>query len=258
MRRLLSLSAFALAVTLTGTSHAQYSYNISTGTLANGTGGLLADTAQDTRYNVTAITLDPISPNPGAPINTPGGATYVALQNTFPFPYWSTDSQPGDPSPSKWIAPYADGNIPINSTATLAGNYSFTTAFNLADPLTASITGGLWATDNTGVAVYLNGHSLGATATGFTSFSIFNANVFAADFVSGNNILEFVVHNAPQASGNPVGLRVEASVNSASPVGPGVAGVPEPASVVMFGTAFLVVSGVTWSRNRKAKAVPQS
>jgi hypothetical protein len=34
--------------------------------------------------------------------------------------------------------------------------------------------------------------------------------------------------------------------------------VPEPASVVMFGTAFLVVSGVTWSRNRKAKAVSQS
>ena len=255
MRRLLSLSAFALAVALTGTSQAQYVIN--TGTAANGSGATLADGTQDTRYNVTSY---PTTSDTTTATAIGTDKTYVVNQNTFPFPAWFADS-----SSSKWIGPYQGGNV-STSTASLAGDYSFTTTFYLGagvDVLTASISGGLWATDNAGINIILNGHSTGNTQTAdgyhaFVSFAIPPTLDSTHAFNNGLNTITFVVHNTPLGVTNPVGLRVEGKVIANGPIGPNAGSVPEPASLVMFGTAFLVVSGVTWNRNRKAKAVPQS
>jgi hypothetical protein len=109
--------------------------------------------------------------------------------------------------------------------------------------------GGLWATDNNGISIWLNGHDEGnvTPGTGFINFSSFSVN--PADFVAGTNHIDFVVFNENFASigvghASPTGLRVEGSVSS----------IPEPSTmaVAVLGAIGFIGYGL---RRRKAKGV---
>ena len=124
------------------------------------------------------------------------GPDAVTLNPGFPVGPWL-----GEGPDSKWIvANPASGN-------SAEGDYTFRTSFDLTgfDSTKATITG-LWSVDNSGIDILLNGESLGITNTGgFTSWTDFTID---SGFVDGENVLEFVVNNAP-ATPNPAGLRVE-------------------------------------------------
>jgi hypothetical protein len=91
----------------------------------------------------------------------------------------------------------------------------------------------LWATDNPGLDILLNGISTGITSVGFTSFTSFSIPQ-GSPFQSGLNTLDFLVRN----DGGPTGLRVEMT-GQASP-----AGVPDSSStltLLCIGIGALVV-----------------
>ena len=114
--------------------------------------------------------------------------------------YWIPQS-----NESKWIAPSANQAYPGASPCNAAGNYVYRTTFSLdgLDPATATING-RWAADNSGVAVRLNGASLGITAGGYSPYTPFT---IASGFSAGMNTLEFEINDL----GCPNGLRVEMS-----------------------------------------------
>ncbi len=113
---------------------------------------------------------------------------------------------------SKWIGPE------LNTVASLAGNYAYVTAFDLAgfDPTTAVLLGG-WATDNDGLDIRLNGASTGLMNT--AQFAVLTPFTVTSGFVPGLNKLEFIVSNA--AAGYTAlrvdGLRVGAMRATAAP-----------------------------------------
>jgi hypothetical protein len=113
----------------------------------------------------------------------------------FPIPPWV-----GDDSVSAWIGPNNDAQVdgPV-------GSYDYRITFDLRglNPSTASISG-LWATDNEGLDILLNGKSTGNKSVGFTAFTSFSIPPGSL-FVSGLNTLDFLVHN----DGDKTGLRVE-------------------------------------------------
>ena len=83
-----------------------------------------------------------------------------------------------------------------------AGVYVYLTTFDLTgfDLNSVRITGG-WATDNLGVKVLVNGHDVGLTNVAqFPSLTPFLITG-AANFVSGQNTLEFWVQNQGAAPG---------------------------------------------------------
>src|SRR5262249_46915482 len=86
---------------------------------------------------------------------------------------------------------------------------------------------GLWAQDNSGVDILINGVSTGQLGGGFGGFTAFAIN---SGFVAGTNTIDFIVNNG----GGPTGLRVEMT-GSASPV---TGGIPEPASLVLMGAGL--------------------
>jgi hypothetical protein len=148
----------------------------------------------------------------------------ITSADGFPVPPYN-----GDNTLSRWIGPNNDSvlNGPVGES-TYRTNVDLT-GFN---PATASING-QWATDNNGVDILLNGHSLGFTTPfiGFTSFSLFSIN---SGFVSGNNILDFIVNNG----GGPTALRVEFLKGEAEEGG-AVSAVPVPAAVWLFGSGLV-------------------
>ncbi|MCP5522562.1 MAG: immunoglobulin domain-containing protein [Verrucomicrobiales bacterium] len=111
---------------------------------------------------------------------------------------------------SKWVgsrAAVGDGDI-------AAGTYSYRTTFDLSgrDTNTVQITGG-WATDNTGVAVYVNGATVPVPlSTGFGAFTTFTITSDDVDFLQEENTLDFEMANA---AAGPAGLRVEFTKTSA-------------------------------------------
>ncbi|HEY1187137.1 MAG TPA: hypothetical protein VGE74_05735 [Gemmata sp.] len=159
------------------------------------TGAGLADGAQDVHWVVTSA--------PSAEL------TGAAVQAT-PHPLWVS---PG--SASGWV-------VPRGTTADSAapeGTYVFQTTFDLTgyDPATASLSG-LWAVDNAGAEVLLNGVSLGLTHSRPAQFSdareFMSLDPFAvsAGFVAGVNMITFVVLNERKpviGNPNPTGLLVD-------------------------------------------------
>jgi hypothetical protein len=159
---------------------------------------------------------------------------------------------------SSWIGPTANGAAgAVGTPATLAsfvntgagydpatsspqGFFAYTTTFALSGPPT-SLTGLQWASDNQGVAIYLNGKNEGFVNPGdFTKFTPFGLNT--ADFVVGTNSLTFVVFNEEFGSAHfsPTGVRIE-----------GIIGIPEPWSLTLAASA-LPIFGLVWARRRRA------
>jgi hypothetical protein len=163
-----------------------------------------------------------------------GASTSVIPNGTFPIgPWFANDST------SSWIG----------STASPAGDYTYSTTFDLTglNASTALISGN-WAGDNSGVSILLNGSSSGITTNagsvnffGFTAF-----NIDSTSFISGTNTLSFTVNNADGPGDNPIGLRVAMTGTADASTS-----VPEPSDFV--GTAFAFGSVVLLKRKMSKK-----
>ncbi len=135
----------------------------------------------------------------------------------------------GDDAASAWIGPNNDTQLdgPV-------GSYDYKTTFDLTglNAASASITG-LWAADDEGLDILINGASTSQTAGGFASFTPF---AITAGFNPGVNTIDFLVNN----DGGPTGLRVEMTGTAAA--------VPEPISLAVLGVGLL---GIGLIRHRK-------
>lgn len=138
----------------------------------------------------------------------------------------------------RWVWQTVDGT-PTNVTRT------FRTTFDLSglDPATAALSG-TWATDNSGVDIFINGTSTGNTCGGFMSFCGFSVT---SGFVAGVNTLDFRVQDVGVISGFLVG--------SISGTADPLATVPEP-SALALALAGLAAAATVRRRRGRAFAWP--
>jgi hypothetical protein len=155
--------------------------------------------------------------------SSPGGpfAPIVVSDAGWPFPLWVANNYtPG--SSSRWIGPDVSSYGP-------AGNYVYRTTFFLPPSATNVVINGLWATDDWGTDILINGNSTGQVSAGFTSLVPF---AVTSGFQPGPNSLDFLVTNA----GGPTGLRVD-----------GIRGkfdlIPEPATFLLAAGSGLLLIG---------------
>ncbi|MEI8319231.1 MAG: LamG-like jellyroll fold domain-containing protein, partial [Planctomycetia bacterium] len=173
------------------------------------TGHLAANWATDLHYKLVSL---------------PGGTNVVRVAtaaNGFPIGPWIAGT-----GPSSWIGPASD-----NVLDGPGGQYVYRTTFDLTgiDPASVSISG-MWAADNVGDEILINGKSQGYatwTSPGFSSFEPFTVT---GGFLDGINTLDFVLSNG----GGPTGLRVEMA---------GTVSTIEPNGTVEYSTD----KGSTWS-----------
>ena len=164
-------------------------------------------------------------------VTVPAGSTTDIRVRTsaggFPIPPYI-----GDSSTSAWIGPNNDGAVDGPT-----GAYDYRTTFTSPTAGLATIKG-LWATDNEGLNILINGVPTGNTnSVQFTSYTSFTA---AGSVTAGINTLDFIVNN----DGGPTALRVDSISGSV---------VPEPASIisVSLATGLLLLTGAA---RRKARA----
>jgi hypothetical protein len=142
---------------------------------------------------------------------------------------------------SQWIAPQEYVFTGFSTgTQMSAGDYTYTTTFNLAglNPATAVITGE-WAADDAGAAILINGNPTGVTYPA-EAYGAFQSFTISSGFVPGVNTLAFEVLNDEDG---PTGLQVDDLSGTASPV-------PEPVSLLFLG-AGLVGMAVIKRKNTK-------
>jgi hypothetical protein len=182
---------------------------------------------------------DPDGTGCSVPPNTSTQATVVDLSPNFPFPYWSSNN-----TSSQWIS-LTPGNTLVGGAqySEPAGTFVYQTTFTLPTGFTSANISGLWATDNNGVAISLNGNSElfqspGALNT-FPNGGSFNIN---SGFQAGTNTLDFSVYNVPQANGNPEGLRVAFTNGTYA---------PEPGLYALLGIGL---SGLFLATRKRRKA----
>jgi hypothetical protein len=144
------------------------------------------------------------SPNVADPhyslIVSPQASTAVTVDDTnYPFPPWL----PNTPT-ARWIGSAADGSGLGGS------NFIYRTTFNLPpSALLSSVSlSGLWAVDDVGTGILINGNATGQTTSSNTSLTAFT---ITSGFVSGINTLDFPIQNLGSAlfGSNPTGLIVD-------------------------------------------------
>jgi len=270
MSRWISSSTLCLGLGLClGTSQAKadISLNTAPGLPSPGTGGLIVTNGYTAGFfqndAIKGLTSFPSGLVDGAPAPPPGGGlptgltTYfdpVVVGGGFPIPPWLANT-----AASSWIGPTKNGGagttaLPDPNTgwsrtdSSPQGYFYYDKSFTVSST-GAHLVGGLWATDNNGISIYLNGHNEGNVTSGTTGFINFNSfSVNPADFVLGTNHIDFVVFNENFDSlghghSSPTGLRVEGSVV-----------VPEPSTmaVAALGAIGFISYGL---RRRKAMGV---
>lgn len=195
--RLLLTSAGVLALGVTQAKAAPITNLFNTG--VDGTGTPLPYGSVDPHYTI----ISPVAA-PELTMDSSGG---------FPIPPWL-----GDDAVSRWDSQSQDGHgLEFGTT------YDNVTTFTSPQAGTVTITG-LWATDDTGPNILINGVGTGATAGGFGSFTPFS---ITGTVVAGTNTLDFQNLNG---GGGPGGVRVE--ITSADVT-------PEPASLSLLGLGGL-------------------
>ena len=197
---------------------------------AAGCVGALAEGSVDPNYVLFAAPA-PFTPGTSKVVSTVG----------FPFPPWIAND-----ADSQWIGPTAattaDSDGPV-------GDYTYRTTFSLAglDPSTASISG-FWSTDNAGLDILINGVSTGQSIPTIFAFMALSPFSITSGFIPGVNTLDFVLNN----EGGPTGLRVDSIVGTASATPPprAVTPVPEPTSLLLFGSGL---AGIAAFRHRRRR-----
>ncbi|BCS31923.1 hypothetical protein TBR22_A11260 [Luteitalea sp. TBR-22] len=179
---------------------------------------LLADgTLGDPHYTLTTV-----------PLTSTSTIRVITEASGYPIgPYM------GDNLQSRWIGP---NNTPDVDGP--AGTYVYRTTFSLAglNHATASISG-LWATDNEGLNIYLNGQARNFQSASYGFFSPFVLN---SGFLPGLNTIEFHVNNG----GGPTALRVQMN-GTADPIrdpDPDPDPAPEPATLAILGAGLAGVA----------------
>jgi hypothetical protein len=209
--KILLASALSCAALLVGSARADTITSLfNTG--VGDSGAVLSNGAADTHYTLVS-TPDSSTPSVRA----------ATSANGFPVGPWI-----GDDTVSTWVAPNTDAELDGP-----AGGYDYRISFSLTglNPGSALITG-LWAVDDVGLDILVNGTSTGETTSfGFSGFTAFD---ITSGFVDGANTLDFIVYNG----GGPTGLRVEMT---------GTADVPEPATLALLGAG---VAGLGMIRRR--------
>jgi len=207
---LLGLSVFALG---TGTNAFALPIGVfNTG--FDGSGNLLAGGLIDGNYSIVGA----------------GGPDAEVISVSLPGSWLANTST------SKWIWEQSNGQ-PTGVDRTFRLSFDMTGL-----DLTSAILSGRWATDNTGLDIFVNGNSTGQTNTGFSAWTGFSIDYSL--LLGGINTVDFVVHDF----GGIAGFRAEfttATANAAS------ASVPEASStLILLGLA--VVGLAAWNR-RKSK-----
>jgi hypothetical protein len=188
-------------------NHSAITSLVNTGTAIHD-GPALAHGSDVPRWTLTA---SPLGTNPIKVHTSLGG---------FPIPPWVSDN-----NSSTWIGP---DDPDING---LPGDYEYSITFDLTGfDLNSVIIRGMWATDNGGLGVFLNGVDTGnAPSVGFTDPTLFTLSVAEGEtFNPGLNTLAFRLNNAGDAL-NPTGFRAEFLTAT------GI--IPEPGALALIGTA---------------------
>jgi hypothetical protein len=152
-------------------------------------GVALADGAIDSHYK---IVVNPDSASPDA-----------TVEDSTVFPIAGGPWVANNPG-SKWIGPRFDTAAAAGAVGT-GGDYVYRTILDLGgyDPATVVVTG-VWATDNEGSDIFINGQSTGQkNTTQFTGLTPFTIN---SGLVAGLNSIEFKLNNSAVGY---TGLRVD-------------------------------------------------
>jgi len=195
-------------------------------------GAVLADGALDSHYSFVSLTG-----------TAQGSSVYAGVGTPMPIqvPFWLANT-----ATSRWITPTANAYDSYDPNQ--LGWYQFSLNFDLTgfDQATASFSA-RWAVDQGG-SVLLNGLQLAEVGNDpfnlndFTTFNTWHAFVANNGFLPGMNVITFSVGNPPQASGNPIGLRVEFIDSFVEPV-------PVPGAAWLLGSGLMGLLGL---RRRKA------
>jgi hypothetical protein len=178
-----------------------------------------------------------------------GSAPAYVTGPGFPFPYWLAND-----ATSQWISPAPDYTTGLKDDARA---YVFGTTFDIPGQFSSAQFVFRMGGDNEITRVRLNGVVLpgvnwlapgpgsGYPYEQFSAyFTVSSAN--NAPFIQGNNILQFDALNWPWegAGGNPAGLRVEFANSDIAPI-------PEPTTLLLFGTALVGLAGAVRRRMHK-------
>jgi hypothetical protein len=182
--------------------------------------------ATDSHYTVTS----------SLPSST--ALTYAVNDAKDYIGYWMAPD-----SKSTWITPFLTSDNYASSNSQLAEYYDYTTTFNLAgiNISTVDILGKA-ASDNYILGVSLNGHEQSLSG-GYSAWTAFEVNQY---FNQGSNTIVFHTQNlgGSSGSGGPTGLRVQMDL------APGLATVPVPAAIWLFGSALAGFVGFNRRKNK--------
>lgn len=144
-----------------------------------------------------------------------------------------------DNAQSSWLVPVV--GVFFTDVPGVTDNITYRTSFDLTGYDAASaLINGLWATDDTGLEIRLNG--VAVPGAGVAQFDAWTAFAINGGFLAGINTLEFDT----RSTASPTGLRVEMTAQFTP-----IHRVPEPGSLALAALALAVVSRASLRRVKR-------